>query len=204
MQFYRRTAGKPSTLGILPGTFNPVTVAHLALAEAGLRMVDQVLLVLPRILPHKNWTGASFDDRLSVLLAAVPVTQPISISASDRGLFVEIADECREAYGSDTGLSFLCGADAAQRIANWDYGDPAAFARMMRQFDLLVAERGDKFELPHRPLRIDSAHAYVSASEVRDRIARGDSWEHLVPAAIREQVRKIYGSAGSSTGSPTR
>jgi nicotinate-nucleotide adenylyltransferase len=192
MQFYRRAASAPVRLGILPGTFNPVTVAHLALATAGLEAVDQVLLVLPRVLPHKVWSGASFDDRVSLLLEAVAGEERLSVASTDRGLFVEIAEECRESYGAGVKLSFLCGADAAERIANWDYGDPAAFAHMMRQFDLLVAERGGRFALPHRPLKLEGDHAGVSASEVRERIARGDSWEHLVPAAVRDRVREIY------------
>jgi nicotinate-nucleotide adenylyltransferase len=192
MQFYRRAASAPVRLGILPGTFNPVTVAHLALATAGLEAVDQVLLVLPRVLPHKVWSGASFDDRVSLLLEAVAGEERLSVASTERGLFVEIAEECRESYGAGVKLSFLCGADAAERIANWDYGDPAAFAHMMRQFDLLVAERGGRFALPHRPLKLEGDHAAVSASEVRERIARGDSWEHLVPAAVRDRVREIY------------
>jgi nicotinate-nucleotide adenylyltransferase len=192
MKFYRRASGSPYLLGILPGTFNPVTVAHMALADAGLRTVDEVLLVLPQVLPHKTWTGASFDDRLAILLAAVSDRNGISVASSDRGLFVEIAEECRAAYGPDTRLSFLCGADAAERIATWDYGDPEAFARMMRQFDLLVADRGAKFSLPHRSLELEGAHAHVSATDVRERIARGEAWEHLVPEAVREQVRRTY------------
>ena len=56
MEFFRRAAGRPNRLGILPGTFNPVTVAHLALAHAALRHVDEVVFVLPRVFPHKNYT----------------------------------------------------------------------------------------------------------------------------------------------------
>jgi nicotinate (nicotinamide) nucleotide adenylyltransferase len=192
MQFYRRPESAPATLGILPGTFNPITVAHLALAEAGLTMVDQVLLVLPRVLPHKSWSGATFEDRLALVLDAVADQDRMAVGSTTRGLFVEIADECRHAYGSHVRLSFLCGADAAQRIANWDYGDPEAFAQMMRQFDLLVAERGDQFALPHRPLKLAGDHATVSATEVRERIARGEPWEHLVPGRVRDRVREIY------------
>src|ERR1017187_7191447 len=40
MQFLRRCTVEPYRLGVLPGTFNPVTVAHLALVEAALAVVD--------------------------------------------------------------------------------------------------------------------------------------------------------------------
>jgi len=145
MQFYRRADCSPSSLAILPGTFNPVTVAHLALADAARKVTDEVLFVLPRVLPHKAWEGAPFEQRLELLMAALENEERYSVASTDRGLFVEIAEECRAAYHPEPKLSFICGADAAERIANWDYGDPGAFARMMCQFDLLVAERGARF-----------------------------------------------------------
>ena len=194
MEFFRRAAGQPATLGIFPGTFNPVTVAHVALAETALPFVEEVVFVLPRVFPHKTWSGASFEDRVHLLLAALDGEDRFSIAASSRGLFVEIAAECRASYGDDTRLSFLCGADAAERIASWDYGEPDAFARMLKQFDLLVAERGGAFTVPHcRPLPVAGEYLHVSATEVRERIARGEPWVHLVPAAVRDEVARIYG-----------
>jgi len=193
MEFFRRARKQPSTLGILPGTFNPVTIAHLSLADAGLEMVDEVLFVLPRVFPHKEWSGASFEDRVGMLQRVLADQSRVSIACTDRGLFAEIAQECREAYGPAPKLSFLCGADAAERIANWDYGDTGAFSRMMQEFDLLVADRGARFSLPHRRLPIPADHASVSATEVRERIARGEAWEHLVPESVHDEVRRIFG-----------
>ena len=61
-----------------------------------------------------------------MLHAALADEPAFSIAAADGGLFVEIAAECRVAYGEDAQLTFLCGRDAADRILNWDYGDPEA------------------------------------------------------------------------------
>src|ERR1039458_5080843 len=61
MEFLRRSKDRPYRLGVLPGTFNPVTVAHLALAEAALTIVDEVVFVLPRQFPHKTYSGAAFE-----------------------------------------------------------------------------------------------------------------------------------------------
>src|ERR1039458_7945743 len=58
-------------LGVLPGTFNPVTVAHLALAEAALTIVDEVVFVLPRQFPHKTYSGAAFEQRAELLEMAL-------------------------------------------------------------------------------------------------------------------------------------
>jgi len=198
MEFFYRSPGHPARLAVFPGTFNPITVAHRALARAALAHVDEVVLVLPRVFPHKNYAGAPFESRVGMLCAAVGRNEAISVAVSEGGLFVEIASECRGAYGADVALSFLCGRDAAERIAGWDYGRAEAFPEMLRQFDLLVAARRGEYDPPAalqasiRRLELAGEFDHVSASEVRARIARGEAWEHLVPAEIHNQVRKIY------------
>src|SRR5579863_6736855 len=151
MDFFHRAAGRPAHLAVFPGTFNPVTVAHQALVQASLAHADEVVLVLPRIFPHKPYTGASFESRAEMLCAMVGRGEPVSVAASEKGLFVEIAEECRAAYGPSVSLAFLCGRDAAERIAGWDYGRPGAFTEMMRLFDLLVAARQGEYEPPEAP-----------------------------------------------------
>jgi nicotinate-nucleotide adenylyltransferase len=197
MEFIRRAAGRPTRLAVFPGTFNPVTVAHLALADAALALAGEVVFVLPRTFPHKTYTGADFVQRVELLCLAVDGRDDISIAASEGGLFAEIADECRQAYG-DVRLSFLCGRDAAERIATWDYGDANAFPAMLRQFDLLVAARaGEYLPPPHQrdsftSLELACSLDHVSASEIRARIARGEAWEHMVPPAVQKRVHEIY------------
>ena len=206
MEFFRRSEASPKRIGVFPGSFNPVTVAHLALANAALGFVDEVVFVLPREFPHKIWAGASFAQRLEVLESALLEFPQFSIAAAEGGLFLEIAAECREAYGNEVHQSFLCGRDAAERIVNWDYGRPDALHEMLSQFDFLVAGRQGKYMAP-QDLGLDSVRAFqnlnlsgdydpVSASEVRERLALGLPWEHLVPPPIRGRVREIYSPTG--------
>jgi len=198
LEFFRRAAGEPARLGILPAAFNPPTRAHLALAQSALATVDEVLFVLPRGFPHKLYEDATFDQRVQMLMAAAGSEPRYSIAASDRGLFIEIAGECREAYSKGTRLLFICGRDAAERIATWDYGEPDAFERMLEQFELLVAARHGEYEPPDEirervhPLTIAKDMSIISATEVRDRVLRGAPWEHLVPREIVPLVREIY------------
>jgi nicotinate-nucleotide adenylyltransferase len=206
LDFSRRAAAFPSRLGIFPGTFNPITVAHLALARAALNTVGEVLFVLPRIFPHKEYSGANFEERVELLQTALADESRFSLAGTDAGLFIDIAQECRNAYGPQVHLTFLCGRDAAERIAGWDYGRPGAWPEMLREFDLLVAARAGEFRPPvgelgsFHHISLDSGCDAVSASEVRRRIEQGEPWEHLVPDVIRTRVREIYTqkSAGSS------
>jgi nicotinate-nucleotide adenylyltransferase len=199
MEFYQRSRSGAERLGIFPGTFNPVTVAHLALARAALSHVDEVVFVLPRVFPHKTYSGASFDERVEMLRAAVAGHEAFSIAAAEGGLFAEIALECRAEYGGGARFSFLCGRDAAERIIGWDYGRPDAVNEMLRDFDLLVAGRDGRYQISGdlgsavRHLEVTGADG-VSATEVRERIARGAPWEHLVPGPAIDRVRRIYES----------
>ncbi len=132
------------------------------------------------------------------MLHAAALAVPHAIAASNKGLFIEIARELREHYGAETELSFICGRDAAERILYWDYGRTGVVEEMLREFELLVAPRGGHFlppaEYRHRIHALDfpSRHEGVSSTEVRERIARGEPWEHLVPERIRERVKEIY------------
>jgi hypothetical protein len=101
MEFFRRAAEFPSRLGVFPGSFNPVTVAHMALARAALNKVDEVVFVLPRVFPHKHYADASFDVAVCAPDGARRGAR-FSIAATDRGLFVGRA-RCRERYGPPRG-----------------------------------------------------------------------------------------------------
>ena len=132
------------------------------------------------------------------MLDAAGLAVPHLIASTSQGLFIDIAREFREHYGAQTQLAFICGRDAAERILHWDYGRAGVVEEMLREFELLVAPRGGHFSPPAKyrqrihTLNIRGGHEEVSSTEVRERISRGDPWEHLVPEKIRERVREIY------------
>jgi len=181
-------------LGVLAGAFNPVTRAHLALADAALSLVDEVLFVVPRIYPHKDFDGAGLDHRIEMLSRA---GGRYRVAVSERGLFIDIARDLR-CSRPDADFYFICGRDAAERVVNWDYGVANAIDRMLDEFQLLVAARQGDYTAPPRlrhrvhPLPLVDLYDDVSSSEVRRRISADEPWEHLVPESIVEMVRRIY------------
>lgn len=190
-------------LGILSAAFNPVTVAHLAIARQARRQygLDEVLFLLPLRLPHKEYTGASLPQRLEMLRAALAAEPQFSIGSTDRGLFLDIARECRPDYGPRAEFFFLCGRDAAERVATWDYGEEIPFGEQLRQFQVLVAPREGPYVPPAQwvgrmhPLSVSPGIAAVSSSTVREAIAAGKAWAHLVPAGAAAVIRRdrLYG-----------
>ena len=198
MEFLSQCRDQPARLGILPGSFNPPTRAHLALAEAALGELDEVVLVLPRTFPHKNYDGASFTQRADMLRALLHGRPRLAAATSVGGLFIEIALECRAAYGPNVELAFVCGRDAAERMVGWDYGKPNFINRILEAFHLLVACREGAYEPPQHlrqhihALPLPTGVNGISASDVRRRIRDGFPWQHLVPDAIVPMVREIY------------
>jgi cytidyltransferase-like protein len=179
-------------IGVLAGAFNPVTRAHAELARAARPLVDEIVCVVPRVYPHKHFHGATLDQRIEMIQKTKLADR---VEIADSGLFIDIARALRQ---PDTTIDFICGADAAERVITWDYGEPGAIDRMLEEFSFLVAPRATAFTPPlhfrHRVRSLDVAPGFedMSSTQVRDRITAGKSWEHLVPESIIDIVRAIY------------
>jgi Nicotinic acid mononucleotide adenylyltransferase len=191
-------------LGVLSGTFNPPTRAHLALAGAALEQLglQEVLFVLPEVPPHKRELEATLADRSAMLMAALKGKTQFSAAMCTHGLFVDIHRAIAPEFPAGTEVFFLAGRDAAERILlHWPYDDPArALAEMFGRFQLGVASRGGQFRIPP-----DSpAHGYggrvhnialagdveaVSATLAREKLGRGEPVDHILPRAVADYIR---------------
>lgn len=183
-------------MAVLAGAFNPPTAAHVALARAALGVVDEVLLAIPRSFPHKQFEGATLDQRLAMIERLAQIGDGLSAGVAEGGLFVEIAREAREHYPSAE-VYLLCGRDAAERIINWDYGEPDFASRMLQEFKLLVAPRAGPYVPPpefQHVVRNVAPGDYdgCSSTLVREHIKTGQAWRDLVPDDIVEMIEQIY------------
>jgi nicotinamide-nucleotide adenylyltransferase len=135
------TAGR---VGLLPGSFNPPTNAHVALAAAGRASgLDCVYYVLAdRTVDKERVTGIPLADRLALLselgegVASVP-----------RGLYVDMAEAMRDAL-PDAELVFLVGHDKIVQVFDPRYYQDrdAALEELFSLASFLVAPRGDDDE----------------------------------------------------------
>lgn len=154
--------------GVYPGTFNPLTVAHVAVAEAarrlcGLDTVDLVLSASP-LGKHDHPELAPVEERRARVERAIASREWLFVVVTDRQLLVDIAE------GYDV---LVLGADKWEQVVDpsWYGGEAARDAALARLPHVAVAPRP-----PHRLpepsdavtiLDIDPAHHAVSASAVR-------------------------------------
>jgi nicotinate-nucleotide adenylyltransferase len=200
LEFFHRTAADPARVALFPGAWNPPTRAHLDIARAARALADEVVWVLPRAFPHKGFEGASFADRRRMLEALVESVghEGFSAAVSAGGLYAEIADEARTFFGPNAEIALLCGRDAAERMATWNYDTPGVFEEMLRRYRLLVAARHGEYEpAGHHSTRIlklpmEATWDDVSSSEVRRRIASGGDWQRLVPPDLAGMIAQLY------------
>jgi nicotinate-nucleotide adenylyltransferase len=208
IHFFQGVALRAGRLGIFPGAFNPVTRAHLAVARAARDQyeLDQVIFLLPRNFPHKEYEGTTLEQRVMLLQAAAADDAKLAIASSQGGLFIEIAREFRAECGDGVEIHLLCGRDAAERIVHWDYGDGPPFARQLKEFQMLVASREGEYTVPAEyaarihPIRMPPDYDEISSSAVRKAIGEGADWERLVPESVVRLIRekKLYGPQRST------
>jgi len=195
---------KGRRLGLLSAAFNPITQAHLALAQSAYvhYQLHEVLFVLPLTQPHKLIHDAPIEARLQMMNLAVQGAPAFSIGLCTHGLFIDICRTVAPAYAPQTRLWLISGRDAAERVLTWPYADPAAaLSTLFARADLLVADREGAFALPDLPPVLEHAahihhlplageYSHISATEIRTRLAKGEEVDELVPSAVLRYIQE--------------
>lgn len=188
--------------GVFGGTFDPIHLAHLAVAEAardafGLRRVLFIPAAQP---PHKPGRDISpVEDRLAMVEAAVEGNPAFEISR------LEI-ERSGPSYTVDT-LTALCEAAPGDRLAlilsAESYSEFGSWHEPRRILDLaalVVAPRVGYADadpdliarqFPEARVTVafmDGPRIRLSASEIRQRAADGRSVRYLVPDAVAAYI----------------
>ncbi len=204
------------SLGILGGTFNPVHLAHLRIAEEVREALglESVLFVPTGDPPHKRAPIAPFEQRLEMLEIATAPNPAFEVSDLEgrrkgRSYTLHTLREL-DARHPDRRLWFIIGSDAFELLEGWHRPEElfalASFAVVGRPGKaprpleaLLPATLARDFQptqlgLEHRSgqeiREVAVSPLAVSASDLRRRVARGASLRYLVPDAVIDYIRK--------------
>jgi nicotinate-nucleotide adenylyltransferase len=162
-------------VGVYPGTFNPPTVAHIAIAAAAReqRSLERVVLVLSRSPINKEHVDRPlFEHRVDVLRAEAARHRWLDVEITDARLLVDIA------RGYDV---LVMGADKWAQVNDAAYynDDPAARDVALAALPALAIAPRPPFAVPpEHSLIVDAALVFVSSSE-----ARAGSTEWMAPVA---------------------
>ncbi len=187
-------------LGLFGGSFDPVHHGHLALARCAREQaaLDEVWFIPAAMQPLKpHGPRASAEHRLAMLRLAIAGDPHLKVSALEieRGGVSYTADTLREicAQFPDAKLFFLMGADALHDLPNWR--EPVEILRLATP---LVVRRPGEPPLdnpalpPHEAIEMPALD--ISSSDIRRRLATGESIGELVPAEVVSyiQLHNLY------------
>ncbi len=166
-------------VGAYPGTFDPPTVAHLAIAEAAWRQggLDRVELILSRSPLGKDPAVPSFEHRMHVLERVAASRSWLGVAVTDKRLIADVA------AGYD---AVIMGTDKWLQVCDpaWYGGSiEARDAALARLPALLIVHRPGPENIPARPenalpLVVDESNAEVSSS-----LARAGRRDWMAPEA---------------------
>ena len=191
-------------LGLFGGTFDPIHVAHLAVAEAArdaLRL-EQVVFMPAGQPPHKPGQAISpAADRLAMIQAAVADNPGFAVSTLElerEGPSYTVDTLEAMAADADTGadaVALIVSAEAAAGLATWRRPE-----RVLELATLVIAPRDGFPDLDAeaiarlvaganaRVITLDGPRLRLSASDIRGRAAAGRSIRYLVPDAVRDYI----------------
>lgn len=150
-------------VGAYPGSFNPPTVAHLAIAETALAQagLDRIDLIVSRLPLGKDAVARPrLADRLAVLEAVVARRPGLAVRLTDAQLVADVAE------GYDV---VIVGADKWAQINDpaWYGGSVAARDSAVRRLPrVLIAPRGRQ-QVAGERLDIPDDHLPVSSTAAR-------------------------------------
>jgi len=152
-------------VGAYPGSFDPPTIAHLAVADAARRRcgLDRIDLVLSEeALGKEHGAHARLVDRLDVLRAMAATRPWLGIEVTTAGLLVDIA------RGYDV---IVMGADKWAQVCDpaWYSGSEAARDDAVRRLPKVAVAPRPGWTVPAGvvALDVDPAHGDVSSTAVR-------------------------------------
>jgi len=189
-------------LGLFGGTFDPIHLGHLILDESCREAcgLDKVWFVVAGEPPRKRGDRTAAHHRLEMARLATACHLDFEISEIETNrpgphYSVETLEAVRRERPDDE-LFFLIGADSLVDLPQWR--EPARICALAR---LLVVNRPGFTPPPApgvpEPLFVDVPPIGIASSDIRRRLAAGQSVRYMVPKPVEAYLRAhgLYGVA---------
>ncbi len=173
---------------VFGGSFNPVHCGHIALAQSVLAqgLADEVWLMVSPQNPLKPQGGLLCDDD-RMALARRAVADIDGVVASDYEFLLprpsytwNTLQQLQRNFPQRT-FSLLVGGDNWALFQQWYH-----WKDILRHYNIIVYPRGGHTGTMQAPL------LNVSSTDIRQRVARGESISGMVPHSIEADVVRLY------------
>ncbi len=183
-------------LGLFGGRFDPVHAGHLMVAQCALESLElgELWFIPAKTPPHKE-AAAAPEKRFEMLLLATNAHPQFRVSRLETGrtgasYTFDTVREVRAQRPEDE-LFFITGVDAYAEIASWYR------ARELVSSVSMVALNRPSYSLgkvepyfKERVRLLDTPRWEVSSTEIRRRLANGESVRYLVPQPVENYLAK--------------
>lgn len=190
-------------IGIMGGTFNPIHIGHLALAEYAMeeKGLDEVWFI-PAGCPYMKHNIISGRERFIMTSLAIRDNSrmrclDIELRRAGQTYSYETMEELAGLY-PDCKFYFIVGADCLLQIETWKHPEKLfkyvtllasvragiSESRLMIKTDELRDGFGAYVELIHLP------EMEISSTDIRRRISEGKSVRYLVPEVCIEYIKE--------------
>lgn len=216
----RPSDAAPAPVGLLGGTFDPIHLAHLALARAARDRlgIPEIRWIPAGQPPHRDTPHSSPADRRAMVQAAIAGEPGFTIDASEvaqptPSYTVLTLERLRQQLGPQRPLVLLMGADAFRGLSRWyRWQDIFCLTHLaiatrpgfpLADFEPALAEQfatrrlaSADFSVPAGGiLPFELVAGTVSATEVRARIATADppaTLLGLLPASVLDYIQRHH------------
>lgn len=194
----------PLRIGIIGGTFDPIHVGHLIVAEeVRTRMgLDQIVFVPAGLPPHKldqptTEPGLRFEmTRLAIADNSHFIISRIDTDRLGPSYTVDTIRLFLDGWGAHTEVYFLMGSDSLAELPTWRQPD-----RLMRLCRIVAVGRpGYRVDLQELDRLLPGAAMLIqmmdtptldtSSTDIRRRIHQGRTIRYLVPPAVECYIRE--------------
>jgi nicotinate-nucleotide adenylyltransferase len=182
-------------IGLFGGSFDPLHVGHLILAElaADFAALERVLFVPTAVPPHKRDDALTpFELRRRMVEIGIAGNPRFELSHLESGEDVSYTYQSvlhfhERGFGREQ-IHLLVGGDSLWEMASWRHPE-----EICRHATIVAMQRPGHAELPSLPdgaavIVLESGSNAISSSEIRRRVREGRSIRYLVPDAVRRFI----------------
>ena len=188
-------------IGIMGGTFDPIHVGHLMIAEAvwDEYKLEKVLFIPSANPPHKPDVMTSARHRFNMTLLATcsnPHFEVSSIEMDRTGpsYTIDTIKALKKIYGDDTDFYFIIGADCIHELPSWHKIDELlkickfiATKRPSYKLDLsIIAKEFSDYNIQ----LLETPELEISSTDIRQRIKKGYSIQYITTEQVQQYIRK--------------